>query len=68
MSFQQILAALTTAPARRFGEHEGTSGRLERGMEADLVILDGDPANDIKALGRVRAVWRRGRLLTGPLR
>ena len=68
MSFRQILAALTTAPAGRFGEHERISGRLERGRDADLVILDEDPANDIKALGRVRAVWRRGRLLTGPLR
>jgi imidazolonepropionase-like amidohydrolase len=62
MSFRQILAALTTVPARRFGEHERT-GRLERGMDADLVILDGDPAKDIRALGRVRAVWQQGRLL-----
>jgi imidazolonepropionase-like amidohydrolase len=61
MSFQQILTALTTAPARRFGERERTSGRLEPGMDADLVILDGDPAKDIRALTRVRAVWRKGR-------
>jgi imidazolonepropionase-like amidohydrolase len=61
MSFRQILAALTTAPAGRFGEQRRTSGRLEPGMDADLVILDGDPAKDIAALSRVRAVWRRGR-------
>ena len=63
MSFRQILAALTTTPARRFGEHERT-GQVERGMDADLVMLDGDPAKDIGALGGVRAVWRRGQLLT----
>ena len=63
MSFAQILAALTTAPARRFGESPRTSGRLEPGMRADLVILDGDPAKDIQALSRVRAVWREGRAI-----
>ena len=68
MSFRQILAALTTAPARRFAEHEHISGRLERGMDADLVILDGDPAKDILALSRVRAVWRQGRPLTTVVR
>jgi imidazolonepropionase-like amidohydrolase len=61
MSFKQILAALTTAPARRFGRSERITGRLEKGMDADLVVLDGDPESDITVLSRVRAVWREGR-------
>jgi imidazolonepropionase-like amidohydrolase len=63
MSFRQILVALTTAPARRFGRVERTSGRLEPGMEADLVLLNADPATDIRALTRVRSVWRQGRVI-----
>jgi imidazolonepropionase-like amidohydrolase len=61
MSFQQILAALTTAPARRFGMAGRTTGRLERGREADIVVLEGDPAQDIRALARVRYALRHGR-------
>jgi imidazolonepropionase-like amidohydrolase len=66
MSFRQILAALTTAPARRFGEVRRTTGRLEPGMNADLVLLDADPTTDIRALSRVRSVWRRGRVIYEP--
>jgi imidazolonepropionase-like amidohydrolase len=62
MSFTQILAALTTAPARRFGD-ERVTGRLEPGMDADLVLLDADPATDIRALSRVQSVWRQGRVI-----
>jgi imidazolonepropionase-like amidohydrolase len=63
MSFPQILAALTTAPARRFGGGERATGRLAPGMDADLVLLDADPATDIRALSRVRSVWRQGRMI-----
>jgi imidazolonepropionase-like amidohydrolase len=62
MSFQQILASLTMAPARRFGV-SGRSGRVVRGMAADLVVLDGDPAKDITALSRVRLVIRAGTIV-----
>ncbi len=63
MSFRQILAALTTAPARRFGGDEHATGRLEPGMSADLVLLETDPATDIRALSRVRTLWRQGRVI-----
>jgi imidazolonepropionase-like amidohydrolase len=62
MSFHQILAALTTAPAKRFGSGR-TTGRLARGLEADMVVLEGDPAQDIRALARVRYALRHGRLV-----
>lgn len=57
--FGAILTSLTTAPARRFGFAE-RKGRIAPGMDADLVILDGDPSADIGALSRVRNTLRAG--------
>jgi imidazolonepropionase-like amidohydrolase len=62
LSFAQILESLTTAPAERFGAAART-GRLEPGLDADLVVLDGDPERDVRALARVRYAMRRGVLL-----
>jgi imidazolonepropionase-like amidohydrolase len=59
MSFPQILESLTTAPARRFG----ADARIAPGMAADLVAFDGDPAEDIRALGRVSYTVRGGRVI-----
>jgi imidazolonepropionase-like amidohydrolase len=61
LAFPAILAALTTAPAARFGAPR--TGRLARGMAADVVVVDGRPEDDIRALGRVRLVLRDGRLI-----
>lgn len=38
-------------------------GRIEAGALADLVVVDGDPLTDIRALGRVWRVYRAGRPL-----
>ena len=62
LSYASILAALTTAPAERFGA-TAKAGRLARGMAADVVVLDGDPAQDIRALARVRYTVRGGRII-----
>jgi imidazolonepropionase-like amidohydrolase len=62
LSYAQILAALTTAPAARFGA-ASRAGRLAPGFVADVVVLDGDPAGDIRALARVRATLRGGRII-----
>jgi imidazolonepropionase-like amidohydrolase len=62
LGFRDILASLTTNPAGRFG-YENTAGRVAPGMEADLVVLDGDPARDIGALARVRYTVRQGRII-----
>ena len=62
MSFQQILASLTTNPANRFG-YSSHSGRLAKDMDADLVVLDGDPAKDITAFSKVHWVIRNGKLI-----
>ena len=39
MTYRQILASLTTNPARRFG-FDQHSGRVAKGYDADLVVLD----------------------------
>jgi imidazolonepropionase-like amidohydrolase len=61
----QILASLTTAPASRWKE-ERRRGRLAPGMDADLVVLDGDPVGDVRNFARVRCVYRQGRLIYPP--
>ena len=65
MSFPQILASLTTAPALRFGAATH-NGRIAVGMDADLVVLDGDPAKDIAALSKVRLLIRAGSVVYKP--
>jgi len=62
MSFRQVLASLTTAPAGRLGE-PGRTGRMDVGEEADLVVLEGDPGDDLRALASVRYTIRRGRVV-----
>ena len=62
MTFSQILTSLTTAPAKRFGA-SAHAGRIAPGMDADLVVLDEDPAKDITALSRVHIVVRAGTIL-----
>jgi imidazolonepropionase-like amidohydrolase len=63
MSFAQILSALTTAPAARFVPSVKHLARVEVGAQADLVVVEGDPAQDIGALAQVRYAVRQGRVL-----
>jgi imidazolonepropionase-like amidohydrolase len=62
MSFQQILASLTTNPAERFG-YATHSGRIAPGMDADLVVLSSDPVHDVTAFSKVRHTIRGGKLI-----
>jgi imidazolonepropionase-like amidohydrolase len=62
LSYAQILAALTTAPAARFGQAART-GRLAIGLDADITVVEGDPARDIRALSRIRYALRGGRVI-----
>lgn len=64
LDWRQILASLTTAPASRFG-YAAHKGRIAPGMDADLVILDGDPAKDPTAFARVRDTMRGGQVIWG---
>jgi len=60
MSFRDILASLTTTPAKRF--HDAERGRVAKGMIADLVVLDADPSLDVRAFSKVDDVIRAGAL------
>jgi imidazolonepropionase-like amidohydrolase len=62
LSYARILAALTTAPAERFGAST-RAGRLLRGFAADIVVVDGDPERDIRSLAKVRYTLRDGRVI-----
>jgi imidazolonepropionase-like amidohydrolase len=58
----QILASLTTGPAKRWKE-DGRRGKVEPGMDADLVVLAADPAADVRHFAQVRCVFRAGKLI-----
>jgi imidazolonepropionase-like amidohydrolase len=51
---------LTTAPTKRFG---GGSGKVEIGAPGDLVLFEGDPAEDAAAWSRVAMTVRGGRVV-----
>ncbi len=62
LTFPQVLAALTTAPAERLG-FAATTGQVANGQDADLVILNGDPAHNLMEFSRVKMTLRRGRII-----
>ncbi len=62
LSWRDILRSLTTAPAKRFG-YAARKGRIDKGMDADLVLLDQDPAGNATAFARVRTTIRAGRII-----
>ncbi len=62
LDWRQILASLTIAPAERF-EEASQRGRIAPGMDADLVVLAADPAEDVSAFTEVRYTLRAGRIV-----
>ena len=54
----EAIQAATSVPARVFADADG--GQIAKGKRADLVIVDGDPLTDLRALRRTRVVIRRG--------
>ncbi|MFZ0287294.1 MAG: amidohydrolase family protein [Terriglobales bacterium] len=61
MTWSDILASLTTNPSQLF--KAPTKGRVERDMDADLVVLDGDPAADVKNFAKVAWTVRAGKVI-----
>ena len=61
LSERQVLASLTTNPAGYFKATK--KGRVEKGFDADLVALDGDPLADVKNLAKVAYTIRAGKVI-----
>ena len=62
MTFPQILASLTTAPAERFGDADKL-GRIAPGFIADLTVVRADPTKDIRALSMIDYTIRDGNVI-----
>jgi imidazolonepropionase-like amidohydrolase len=62
LSFRQILASLTTAPAAQFGD-AGRLGSIAVGLEADLVVLKRDPSRDVRAFADVAYTVQGGKVI-----
>lgn len=61
MTWHDILASLTTNPARFF--KAGHSGELVTGNDADMVILAADPASDVRNFAKVDTTIRAGQVI-----
>jgi imidazolonepropionase-like amidohydrolase len=61
LSEQEVLASLTTNPASYF--KAAKKGRVETGLDADLVVLAGDPMADVRHLAGVVYTIRAGRVI-----
>ncbi|SDH47631.1 MULTISPECIES: amidohydrolase family protein [Bradyrhizobium] len=58
---RQVLASLTTNPATYF--KATNKGRVEKGFDADLAVLDGDPLADVRNLAKVTYTIRAGQVI-----
>ena len=58
---RQVLASLTTNPAQYF--KVAKKGRIEKGFDADVVVLDGDPTADVRNLAKVAYTIRAGTVI-----
>ncbi len=65
----EAIIASTAAAARLIGIHDSV-GTLKKGMQADLVVIDGNPLRRIELLrnrSRIMGVMQAGRFVAGPL-
>ena len=69
MTPMEAIVASTAAAARLIGIQDSV-GTLAKGMQADLVVIDGDPLRRIELLrdrSRIMGVMQAGRFVAGPL-
>jgi imidazolonepropionase-like amidohydrolase len=64
LTWREILASLTSSPAERFG-YAAHSGRIAKGLDADLVVLSADPAQDVTAFSKVAFTILHGKIIFG---
>jgi imidazolonepropionase-like amidohydrolase len=55
---REALVAATSAPAKAF--RLGQRGQIAKGYKADLVLVEGNPLQDIAATRRIVEVWKDG--------
>ncbi len=60
----EALAAATSAPAKAFGLHD--RGRIARGLRADLVLVRGNPGQDVTATRDILRIWKAGHPVERP--
>jgi imidazolonepropionase-like amidohydrolase len=58
LSPREALVAATSAPAKAF--RLGLRGQIAKGYKADLVLVEGNPLQDIAATRRIVEVWKDG--------
>jgi len=61
MGWRDVLASLTTNPSTFF--KQPAKGQVEKGMSADLVVLSGDPASDVRNFAKVAYTIRDGKII-----
>jgi imidazolonepropionase-like amidohydrolase len=61
LSANEVLASLTTNPVAYFKAPK--KGRVERGFDADVVVLEEDPAGDVRNLAKVAYTIREGKVI-----
>ena len=64
VSTEYALASATSLAAAACGLGN-RKGRLAAGYDADLVVIDGDPFDDIRALDSIRTVYLQGQAVLG---
>jgi imidazolonepropionase-like amidohydrolase len=60
----EALAAATSNPARAFGLPD--RGRIAPGLRADLVLVEGDPGQDVTATRNILRIWKAGHPVERP--
>ena len=60
----EALVAATGQAAELLGQ-QNNLGTVEKGKLADMVILDADPLEDIRNIGRISQVLKAGRVVAG---
>lgn len=59
MTPEEALRSATSVTAKRFKFSD--RGRLAEGLNADLLLVEGNPLEDIDATLNIRGVWRDGK-------
>ena len=60
MSPEEAIRSATSKVAERF--QFADRGKLAEGLNADLLLVEGNPLEDIDATLNIRGVWREGNI------